>query len=88
MGKTYIRLVKKIAPVEPVYPKVGSDGFQQPPYGRAPSAVQTSKTLKTFHSCVAMKMREASEKQGGFEGKGRIAVQKAFSEAAKACKIH
>jgi len=82
MGKTGIRLIKKIARVEPVAPTVGYDGVEQPAYLRSPSAVQSAQGLKDFHRCVANKMRGQK-----FTGQGRPAVWKAFADAAKECKL-
>lgn len=81
-GQAGVRMWKKAAIVKPVEPATGKDGFRQPPYLRSHSAAQTAKRLKTYQSFIKKCMHNKKKRVGEFNG--RLAVQKAFSECAKA----
>jgi hypothetical protein len=86
MGKTAIRLWKKMALVEPVQPKTGKDGFTQPGYLRGRYATRLSPKVRARNSCIAMKMHEKKQAQKTGKFSGRYDVIQAFKDAVKECK--
>jgi len=79
MGKSAFRILLKGAKIHPVAPRVDKKGVQQPPYLRSGTAVQTSRRLKLFQSCVANKM--AGQRLGS-----RMAVRERLATVARECR--
>jgi len=79
MGKTAMRLWKKMALVEPVQPSSGKDGFTQPGYLRGRSVTRMSPKVRARNLCIAGKMH-------GKTFSGRYAVIQEFKKAVSECK--
>jgi len=79
MGKTAMKLWKKMALVEPVQPSTGKDGFTQPGYLRGRSVTRMSSKVRNRNLCIASKM-------GGKTFSGRYDVIRAFKNAVQECK--
>ncbi len=79
MGKSAVRLIQKMAMVEPVSPRPDKNGIKQPDYVRSKTAIHVSPKLNWHKSCVATKL--AGKKFGN-----RLEVRRALANAAKECK--
>jgi len=78
MGKSALRLVAKMAKVNPVFPRPDSKGIAQPPYTRGATAIQTSPRVNFIKSCVAQKL--AGQRRGS-----RLEARTALANAAREC---
>ena len=78
MGKTAIKLWKKMALVEPVQPSTGKDNFTQPGYLRGRSVTRMSPKVRSRNLCIASKMH-------GKTFSGRYDVILAFKKAVSDC---
>ena len=79
MGKTAMRLWKKMALVEPVAPRTGDDGFTQPGYLRGRSVTRMSPRVRSRNLCIANELH-------GKKFSGRYDVIQAFKKAVSDCK--
>jgi len=79
MGKTAMRLWKKMALVEPVQPSTGKDGFTQPGYLRGRSVTRMSPRVRARNLCIASELHEK-------KFSGRYDVIRAFKSAVEKCK--
>jgi len=79
MGKTAMRLWKKMALVEPVQPSTGKDGFTQPGYLRGRSVTRMSPRVRARNLCIAKEMH-------GKKFSGRYDVIQAFKRSVETCK--